>query len=167
WVRAGVSGASLVAAAFILPSFVMVMLLSFLYVRFGGLAWMQGLFYGGAAVIAIIARSVLKLVKMTLAKDRLLWAVFTINAVATAWTETEIAWLFLLSGIAALAVHSRPRIAKSSATLAWLPWPWLVSGLKGAASSATLVKICLYFAEAGAFVFGSGLAIVPFLHGGV
>ena len=30
-----------------------------------------------------------------------------------------------------------------------------------------LWRIAWYFAEAGAFVFGSGLAIVPFLHGGV
>src|SRR5689334_22941753 len=46
WVRAGVAGASLVAAAFILPSFVMVLVLAFLYLQFGGLPWMQGLFYG-------------------------------------------------------------------------------------------------------------------------
>src|SRR5947207_3925525 len=30
-----------------------------------------------------------------------------------------------------------------------------------------LLQIGLFFAEAGAFVFGSGLAIVPFLYGGV
>src|SRR5262249_41072947 len=130
--------------------------------------FMQGLLYGiGAAVIAIIARSVFKLVKMTLTKDGLLWAIFAVNALATAWTESEIVWIFLLSGIVALMIKARPRITSRSAHLALLPWPWLVTGLKGAASSSTIVKICLYFAEAGAFVFGSGLAIVPFLHGGV
>ncbi|MFX6035945.1 chromate transporter, partial [Acinetobacter baumannii] len=30
-----------------------------------------------------------------------------------------------------------------------------------------LTQIGLFFAKAGAFVFGSGLAIVPFLYGGV
>ena len=34
-------------------------------------------------------------------------------------------------------------------------------------SSNTLVQIAWFFTKAGAFVFGSGLAIVPFLHGGV
>jgi chromate transporter len=166
WVRAGVSGASLVAAAFILPSFLMVLVLSFLYVRFGGLPWMQGLFYGiGAAVIAIIARSVVKLVRMTLAKDVLLWAIFAINGITTAWTESEIVWVFALSGIVTLAIKARPRAAHGPAAL--VLWPWLITGLKGAMSGATLVSLCLYFAEAGAFVFGSGLAIVPFLHGGV
>src|SRR5881275_3439675 len=51
WVRAGVPGATLVSVAFILPSFLMVLALSALYLRYGGLAWMQGVFYGvGAAV---------------------------------------------------------------------------------------------------------------------
>jgi chromate transporter len=166
WVRAGVTGASLVAAAFILPSFLMVLVLSSLYVRFGGLPWMQGLFYGiGAAVIAIIARSVVKLVRMTLAKDVLLWVIFIINGIATAWTESEIVWVFALSGIVTLAIKAPPRAARGPAAL--VLWPWLITGLKGAMSGATLVSLCLYFAEAGAFVFGSGLAIVPFLHGGV
>jgi chromate transporter len=165
WVRAGVSGATLVAAAFILPSFAMVLVLSWLYVRFGGLAWMQGLFYGiGAAVIAIIVRSVTKLVRMTLARDVLLWTIFAINAVVTAWTESEIVWVFALSGLAMLAIKAPPRLRGISA---FVLWPWLLTGLKGVAAGATLVTLCLYFAEAGAFVFGSGLAIVPFLHGGV
>src|SRR5262252_5246434 len=91
WVKGRVLGATLVGAAFILPSFVMVLALSYGYVRFGGIGWIQGAFYGiGAAVIAIIARSVLKLVKMTLAEDRLLWAVFAANGVLTAWTESEV-----------------------------------------------------------------------------
>src|SRR5262249_54003182 len=66
WVRAGILGATLVGLAFILPSFLMVLGLAALYVRYGGLSWMQGAFYGvGAAVIAIIARSAVKLVRMT------------------------------------------------------------------------------------------------------
>ena len=113
WAKGGVFGATAVAAAFILPSFLMVLGLSALYVRFGGLSWMQSAFYGiGAAVIAIIARSALKLVKMTLGKDRLLWVLFGVSALATAWTESEIVWLFLGSGVVALVVRSR-RIRKA------------------------------------------------------
>src|SRR5262250_3688770 len=79
WVRGRVLGATLVALAFVFPSFVMVLALSALYLRYGGLSWMQGAFYGiGAAVIAIIARSAWKLVKMTLAKDSLLWGIFLV-----------------------------------------------------------------------------------------
>ena len=60
WLKAGTLGASLVAAAFVLPS----LALSAVYLAFGGLAWMQGAFYGvGAAVIAIIGRSAWKLMR--------------------------------------------------------------------------------------------------------
>lgn len=165
WVRFGIAGASVVSAAFILPSFMMVVVLSWLYLRYGGMTWMQGAFYGiGAAVIAIIARSVYKLTKLTLAKDRLLWAVFVINALVTAWTESELVLVFLASGL--IIVAARARTAQATAVLAVIP-PWLATGLHGAADSSTLAKIFWYFTEAGAFVFGSGLAIVPFLHGGI
>jgi chromate transporter len=147
----------------------MVLVLSFLYVHFGGLAWVQGAFYGiGAAVIAIIGRSAVKLLRMTTGGDPLLWGVFAVNAVVTAWTESEIVWVFAMSGIIALLVRAPLRLPKTSVAVALAPWlVWAASGMDGVASGATLLKVGVYFAEAGAFVFGSGLAIVPFLHGGV
>src|SRR5713101_5543158 len=58
FVRAGFGGATIVAAAFILPSFLMVVAIGRAYVAFGGTRLIAALFYGiGAAVIAIIARS--------------------------------------------------------------------------------------------------------------
>ena len=172
WLRARILGATLVAAAFILPSFVMVLIISAFYVRYGGLPWMQSAFYGiGAAVITIIARSAIKLVKLTLARDRLLWALFAISTVATAWTESEIIWLFIASGVVALVVRVPPRWGAAT-TNALLPvvganLSLAVSVAPAVGSWPLLGRIALYFAEAGAFVFGSGLAIVPFMHGGV
>src|SRR5260221_2798890 len=107
YVRAGVLGATLVGFAFVLPSFLMVLALSALYLAFGGLPWIHGAFYGiGAAVIAIIARSAFKLVKMTLARDRLLWFLFGARALVTAWTESEIIWLFFGSGFVAMLAYA-------------------------------------------------------------
>jgi chromate transporter len=164
WVRGGVLGATLVGLAFVIPSFMMVLALAAMYLRLGGLPWMQGMFYGiGAAVIAIIGRSAYKLVKSTLSKDWLLWAIFTVSAVVTAWTESEVVWLFLLSGVVALVVRNATFRTSSVAVLP----VWLISGLHGPATGTTLGTLFWYFAEAGAFVFGSGLAIVPFLYGGV
>src|SRR5438093_9495441 len=167
WVRGGATGATLVGAAFVLPSFVMVLAISALYLRYGGLAWMQGAFYGiGAAVIAIIVRSAVKLVRMTLGRDWLLWSLFAVTASVTAWTESEIVWVFLLSGVVALLVKAPPRLGRAAIASGLAPLPaWLVSGLHGPATLGTLATIGLYFAEAGAFVFGSGLAIVPCLYG--
>jgi len=162
YVRAGILGATLVGAAFVLPSFLMVLALSAAYVRYGGLSWMQGMFYGiGAAVIAIIARSAFKLTKLTLGKDRLLWVIFLALAVSTAWTSQEMIWLFLLGGVVAVVVKALPSKVRASS-----PANLLLTGLVLPASG-TLGAIFLYFAKAGMFVFGSGLAIVPFLYGGV
>jgi chromate transporter len=162
YVRAGVLGATTVGVAFVLPSFLMVLALSAAYVRFGGLAWMQGMFYGiGAAVIGIITRSAFKLTKLTLGKDKLLWGIFAVLAISTAWTSQEIIWLFLLAGVVALLVKSFPiRLPARSA----VPLMFTV-GAAGAGSS--LWGLFFYFAKAGMFVFGSGLAVVPFLYGGV
>jgi chromate transporter len=166
WIRAGTLGATLVSLVFVLPSFILVLVLSALYQRYEGLPWMQGAFYGvGAAVIAIVVRSAVKLVRLTLDRDRLLWSLSAVSAVVTVWTESEIAWVFVLCGVAALVVKAPPRLLGSAAALA--PWPWLVGGMHGPAPAGTLWTIAWYFAEAGVFVFGSGLAIVPFLHGGV
>src|SRR3954465_1473445 len=67
WVRARVLGAALVSLPFVGPSFLMVLGLAAVYLGYGGLPWMQGAFYGvGAAVIAIIGRSAMNLLKKTL-----------------------------------------------------------------------------------------------------
>src|ERR671924_741060 len=77
WLRAGPIGATLVAIAFVLPSFLMAVVVAALYVHFGSLPWIQGMFYGiGAAVIAIIVRSAIKLVRGTVGRDWLLWTIF-------------------------------------------------------------------------------------------
>jgi chromate transporter len=168
WARGGAFGAAIVGTAFVLPSFAMVLALAVGYLRFGGLPWMQGAFYGiGAAVIAIIARSAVKLTSLTLARDGLLWTLFALSAVVTAWTESEIVWLFVGAGALAMLARAWPWWRTTRAAgLALVPAS-LLSGLGGPASTDTLWRIGWYFAEAGAFVFGSGLAIVPFLHGGV
>src|SRR5260370_1651434 len=99
YLRAGVLGATAVGVAFVLPSFLMVLGLSAAYVRFGGLPWMQGMFYGiGAAVIGIIARSAFKLTKLTLGRDTVLWAIFAVLAVSSAWGAQGRFSLFLLGG---------------------------------------------------------------------
>jgi chromate transporter len=168
WVRARLLGATLVGIAFIAPSFLMVLALSALYMRFGGLPWMRGVFYGvGAAVIAIVARSALKLARLTAKRDPLLWGLVVINAAVTVWTEAEIVWVLIGSGLLVLLVRWWHRGATPSATFAALLPAWLSSGLHGPTTLPLLGRLLWYFAKAGSVVFGSGLAVVPFLYGGV
>jgi chromate transporter len=159
WISAGVRGATVAGLGFVTPSFVMVLVLAELYVRFGGMRWLQGAFYGvGAAVIAIIARSAFKLARATLRRDTLMWVLFALSAAVTAWTESELAWLFVLSGFAAMFIRTPGSEAGRVLSLVVLP---------AGASLPVVTSLFGYFASAGLFVFGSGLAIVPFLHGGV
>ena len=171
----GVLGATLVGVAFVVPSFFMVVGISIAYVRFGGLWWMQALFYGiGAAVIAIIAIAAYKLSRSTNKRDPLLWAIFAVLALVTVWAQAELAEFFVIAGLVVLFVRARPRgkyaVATGGAALGvvaaiWLIERWFTSvGVEG---QHVLLQILVFFTKAGAFVFGSGLAIVPFLHQGV
>lgn len=168
WIQGKSAGATIVGIAFILPSFLMVLALAGLYVHFGSLSWIQGMFYGiGAAVIAIIVRSAIKLIRTTVAKDWLLWAIFAALAITTAWTKSEIVWLFILCGFLAMMVKAPPALPVRATPLMSVSLHPLLTGLHGVAAAATVGALFFFFLKAGAFVFGSGLAIVPFLYGGV
>jgi chromate transporter len=171
YVRHGLLGATLVGLAFPAPSFVMVLAAGWAYVTYQGLDWLQALFYGvGAAVIAIIAHQAAKLTRRTLGRDRLLAAIFLIIAVVTVVTEAENGLLILAAGVLVWLVRARPRrlrLPHRGRGLAALLLPFPAAVTAPAADPGVLWQIAVYFGQAGAFVFGSGLAIVPFLYGGV
>jgi len=162
-------GATLTGVAFVLPSFLMVLAIGWAYVAYERLPWMQAVFYGvGAAVIGIIAISAYKLTKRTVGKDKLLWLIYVVLAAVTAITESESAWLFILAGLVTLAVRAPPRWLQRGglSALVSIHAPG-GSAISSAVDWSLLTGIGLFFAKAGAFVFGSGLAIVPFLYAGV
>ena len=164
----GLLGATVVGVAFVLPSFFMVLGLGWAYQAYGGIAWMQAVFYGvGASVIGIMAISAHKLVTKNIGNDKFLWAIFLILATVTVATQTEMAWLFIVAGLLTWVVRCRPRRNSGQAHISWgLPVEWS-QNLFSIADPDLLLQITWFFAKAGAFVFGSGLAIVPFLYGGV
>lgn len=170
YVHYRILGATLVGIAFVVPSFLMVVALGWAYVAFGGLQWMQSVFYGvGAAVIGIIAISAYKLTRKSVGKDKLLWAIYLTLAAVTAITQSEIAWLFIAAGVLVWFWRAPPAwIKKGDGMAAMLPAHLpAAAGLASAFDPVLLTQIGLFFAKAGAFVFGSGLAIIPFLYGGV
>ncbi|PMS14912.1 chromate transporter [Trinickia dabaoshanensis] len=169
YVHYRILGATLVGFAFVLPSFLMVVALGWAYAHFGGLPWMQAVFYGvGAAVVGIIAMSAYKLSGKTVGRDKLLWVIFLTLAVVTFVTESEIAWLFIAAGLVGWLWRAPPKWLRrgnmNALAAAGLP---SAGGLLFHLNVPLLVQIGAFFAKAGAFVFGSGLAIVPFLYGGV
>jgi chromate transporter len=170
YVHYRITGATLVGVAFVLPSFLMVIALGWAYSLYGGLPWMQAVFYGvGAAVIGIIANSAYKLTRKSIGSDWLLWAIFAVTMVITVVTESEMVALFLAAGLLVWLVRSPPRFMRWRSTMNGLfafPITTLLAGVP-AADSGELWRLFLFFAKAGTFIFGSGLAIVPFLYSGV
>jgi chromate transporter len=168
YVHYRIIGATIIGVTFVLPSFLMVVGLGWLYVHFGGLPWMQAVFYGvGACIIGIIANSAYKLTKRTIGKDWLLWIIYSIAAIVTIITKSENILLFIGAGIITWFIKAPPGFimpGKTNKKLAGFI-PFMVLGT--VAVNGKLLSIFLFFAKAGAFVFGSGLAIVPFLYGGV
>lgn len=166
YVHYRIIGATLAGIAFVIPSFIMVLALGYFYVHSGGLPWVQALFYGiGAAVIGIITISSYKLVRKTLKKDWLLWSIFGVAAVATFLTERESIWLVLGAGVIYWWAKVPPKTFLPGNSLFISPMLLQITGTF--AFDHKLYQIAWFFLKAGAFVFGSGLAIVPFLYGGV
>jgi chromate transporter len=160
FIRSGIVGASIIAFVFILPSFLMVLALGAFYMAYGDLAWVSAAFYGiGPAVIAVIARSSYKLARAMLKKEVLGWAIFIAVIPITVWLGGASLWMFIVGGLIGLAFTYRKSVAIAFAPLLSVP---LVLG-----ADRSLPTIFLYFFKAGFIVFGSGLAIVPFLRGGV
>ncbi len=172
FVRSGLIGATLVGLLFVLPSFVMVVALGMLYVEYGSLGWITSAFYGiGAAVIAVVVRASYKLVQTTLKKNVLLWTIFALSFALTIILGETKFLAFIAGGLIALAasylqdsssgggLNPRVRGNDSLKSVALIPAFML--------ASPTFLDVFWYFLKAGFIVFGSGLAIVPFLRGGV
>ena len=186
YVHYRILGATLAGLAFVLPSFLMVVALGMAYVSYGGLPWMQAVFYGvGAAVLGIMAIGAHKLSTKSIGKDKLLWGIFGVLAAVTIITQSEIAWLFIAAGLLVWVIRCKPNLkdmlsfVTSKVVLGLIALSvalWMLyenyfgqSAIESNAASldpGLLTQIGLFFAKAGTFVFGSGLAIVPFLYAG-
>lgn len=173
YVHYGIIGATLCGVLFVLPSFVMVLMLGIVYKLYGGLSWMQAVFYGvGASVIGIIIMSSCKLTTKSIGQinmqsfksNWLLWLFYFVGIFVTVITQTESILLFIVSGLIYMLFKSPPNGINKSKIL-----NFSILGIFGFWSFdfGILGKIAWFFTKAGAFVFGSGLAIVPFLHSGV
>ena len=186
YVHYRILGATLAGLAFVLPSFLMVVALGMAYVSYGGLPWMQAVFYGvGAAGLGIMAIGAHKLSTKSIGKDKLLWGIFGVLAAVTIITQSEIAWLFIAAGLLVWVIRCKPNLkdmlsfVTSKVVLGLIALSvalWMLyenyfgqSAIESNAASldpGLLTQIGLFFAKAGTFVFGSGLAIVPFLYAG-
>jgi len=172
YLHAGARGAVAVALPFVLPPFLIVTVVAVLYAKYQGLDWVHAVFLGvGPAVLAIIAIASYKLARSTNKTDPVLWGIAALLCAVTAITGAEIVWLFLAAGAFGAVYYGGglPRRGVGGGAASVSPFAVLaaVKGLAWTGSSVSGGALGWFFFKAGAFTFGSGLAIVPFLHAGL
>jgi len=168
----GVLGAALSGAAFVLPSFIMVVLFGVLYKYFGNISWVQNVLYGtGAAIIGIIGKSAYLLTKQSISNIKikaikeniLLWVLFLISFSSTFFFKNIGVEFFLVCGLIYMTLNSSFSWIQNKTNSVLLFWILLIENK----SLPMLIEMGIFFLKAGSLVFGSGLAIIPFLHNGV
>ena len=157
------------------PAVLLVTAVAAFYVAFEGLTWMQALFYGiGPAAVALILVSMWGLMKLVL-RDRI-GTVFFLSVRSSRRLRTEIAALIFVAGLVGIFLYARPR-PKVGRARAPRPspgghrWARPCSRSPGRRRRGSryqrLAQLGLFFFKAGAFTFGSGLAIMPFMQEGL
>ena len=170
YLERGWLGALAVSVPFVVPPFLIVTAIAVLYAEYQGLGIVQDVFVGVApAVLAIIAIASYKLARATNKRDPVLWAIGVVQGIAVVVTGKEIVWPFLAAAIFGAVYYGGgiPRLWRGAASFSPLPLVAAVKGFAWIGAGASFASLSLFFLQASAFTFGSGLAIVPFLHAGL
>jgi chromate transporter len=170
-------GGFLAGLGFMLPGFLLMLFLSWLYVRYGIAPAFEPAFHGAqAAVVALIVRAVHRIGGHALT-DRWLWGIAAIAAVAT-WFDVHFAVTLALAGVAYVLVRRNlpvPAIVLGLAFLAAVlgvayvteqrPTTPLTGGTEaGAQTSASVPALAASGLRAGLLTFGGAYTVIPFLQ---
>ena len=166
--RAGFAGLMVAGACFILPAAAIVMVIAWMYVRFGTMPQAVGLLYGIKPVIIAVVLQALWGLGRTAIKSRLL-AVIAIVALAASMLEVNDMIVLVGGGIVMLAIRAFEDRAAARAALAAIPT--VTAGAKTAATAVAMVALpfslttlFLFFLKVGAVLFGSGYVLLAFLR---
>lgn len=169
YLRQGFWGCTVASIAFIGPPFLLVLILASVYVRFEEASWIRALFYGiGPAVAALIAEACYNLAKRYITDGKMIVLALACLAV-TVIVQAEMALLFIAGGLIGILLYASARAKPTNPVKPSLPMfaGISVAGLIGAISLSKPGELALFFFKAGAFTFGSGLAVAPFIHQGL
>lgn len=168
FVRAGWPGLIVGGAAFILPAMLMVLALSWAYVRYGSSPQAEWLLYGiKPVIIAVIAQALLGLGRR--AVKGWLTAVVGAAVLGLYFWGVNVLLLLVGGGLLVMLLENRARF-KSGGTAVWLALPSALSGSNAlhlialAAAPFSLGVLFLTFLKIGAVLYGSGYVLLAFLH---
>jgi chromate transporter len=169
YLRQGFWGCTVASIGLIGPPFLIVLLISTVYVRFEEARWLRALFYGiGPAIAALIVESCYRLAKRYL-PDWKMVSLALICLIVTVIVHAELAALFIVGGLVGILLYASSRRGKTENLSPSSTTPLLglasLKLLKGVALDQ-LAQLGIFFFKAGAFTFGSGLAVAPFIYQG-
>jgi chromate transporter len=163
WRVAGVPGALVGGAGFIVPGLVAIVALAALFLRGDPPAWVLGAGAGaGAAVAAVALRAGLDLVpgswRRATGRHRLRWVAYAVaGGAAAAFVGAWVVAVLLGAGLAELVVRRPGR----SGVLAVGPWPALAAA---ATTTGGLAALSWTAFKVGALSYGGGFVIIPLMQ---
>jgi len=174
--KQGLAGGIIAGVCFIVPAFVIMLALSWVYALFGSFAVARDSLYGiGPVVVGIFAVSVYRLAKGAIRNK--VQVLIGLTAMATMLLIPVGLWVTLLAaGCLGIALFDSWRIGLLAlaclvavavlSTLAGEMGPTL-DMLRGTASPSgrpTLWELAVFFLKVGAFTFGGGLSMLAFIQ---
>ncbi len=169
YLRRGIAGCTVASIGFVGPPFAIVLGIAALYLRFEETTWLRSLFYGvGPAVAALIAEASYRLARRYIPDWKM--AILALCClIVTVVIQAELAFIFIAGGLIGVFLYAppwrgegRPQAPKTG-QLAGV----LLAGFFPGLAMSKLGTLGLFFFKAGAFTFGSGLAVAPFIHQGL
>ncbi len=168
--RAGVPGGILAGVAFIAPSFLMMLVLSWAYFRWSSVAAITDVFDGiKPAVIAILAVTLWRLFRSSVRDVPQLGLMAAGGALAYAFTAWE-PLILIAAGLAGIALYVRPADYPRLPMLAIAPSPLLGLPLAAALLAwkpGALGDLSIVFLRAGGLLFGGGYVLIPLIQDAV
>ena len=180
WLMHGRIGGLIAGTLFILPSFFILSVLTYIYINYSNNIWGEGLLYGvKAAVIAIIFSATIKIAKKVL-KKYYYWVTALFAFLAINIFDINLPIIIILAGLIGLIFHKfqnqntqnndtknyiEKRIIKNSfitfskSLLIWL----IVFSVVLYLNESILVNLSLFFSQAALVTFGGAYALLPYV----
>jgi len=154
YIRGGILGGILAGTSFILPAFIIITLLSYLYFNYGAIPQVKGILYGvNAVVIALISSSLYKMGKKSI-DDLKGTLIFISSAIAVYLLKVNMIFVLIVGGILGVIIYyKKPNIKRNY----MIAVPFL-------AVDSTLIRLFAFFGKVGSFIYGGGLVIIPFIE---
>jgi len=170
YLRQGFWGCTIASVGLIGPPFILVLAFSAIYVMYEEAPWIRALFYGiGPAVAALIAEACYRLSRRYVT-DWKMAILALVCLMVTVIVQAEMAILFITGGLGGVLLYGRPcrKSGEKPSTSAIRGFAGVsLAGLFGSLALSKTGELGLFFIKAGAFTFGSGLAVAPFIHQGL